>query len=93
MIQLPRVGWRLLACKSGASPDCNIVVVVLDTGKNEQCVWPQSATTMHELVAGHQGVKTPGDPATLPSRALDDSQLSHGGPKKLFSGNALTANK
>ena len=27
MIQLPRVGWRLLACKNGASPDCIIVVV------------------------------------------------------------------
>ena len=26
MIQLPRVGWRLLACKNGASPDCIIVV-------------------------------------------------------------------
>ena len=28
MLQLPRVGWRLLACKNGASPDCIIVVVV-----------------------------------------------------------------
>ena len=27
MLQLPRVGWRLLACKNGASPDCIIVVV------------------------------------------------------------------
>ena len=24
----PRVGWRLLACENGASPDCIIVVVV-----------------------------------------------------------------
>ena len=24
---LPRVGWRLLACHNGASPDCIIVVV------------------------------------------------------------------
>ena len=29
MIQLPRVGWRLLACQNGASPDCIIVVVVV----------------------------------------------------------------
>ena len=28
MLQLPRVAWRLLACKNGASPDCIIVVVV-----------------------------------------------------------------
>ena len=28
MLQLPRVGWRLLDCKNGASPDCIIVVVV-----------------------------------------------------------------
>ena len=28
MLQLPRVGWRLLACQNGASPDCIIVVVV-----------------------------------------------------------------
>ena len=28
MIQLPRVGWRLLACENGASPDCIVVVVV-----------------------------------------------------------------
>ena len=29
MLQLPRVGWRLLACQNGASPDCIIVVVVV----------------------------------------------------------------
>ena len=29
MLQLPRVGLRLLACKNGASPDCIIVVVVV----------------------------------------------------------------
>ena len=29
MIQLPRVGWRLLACENGASPDCIIIVVVV----------------------------------------------------------------
>ena len=28
-IQLPRVGWRLLACENGASPDRIIVVVVV----------------------------------------------------------------
>ena len=28
MLQLPRVGWRLLACQNGASPDSLIVVVV-----------------------------------------------------------------
>ena len=28
MLQLPRVGWRLLPCQNGASPDCIIVVVV-----------------------------------------------------------------
>ena len=27
MLQLPRVGWKLLAWKNGASPDCIIVVV------------------------------------------------------------------
>ena len=26
MLQLPRVGWRLLACSNGASPDCVVVV-------------------------------------------------------------------
>ena len=31
MIQLSRVGWRLLACENGASPDCLVVVVVSDT--------------------------------------------------------------
>ena len=29
MIQLPRVGWRLLACENGASTDCIIGVVVV----------------------------------------------------------------
>ena len=29
MLQLPRVGWRLLACINGASPDCIIVVVIV----------------------------------------------------------------
>ena len=29
MFQLPRVGWRLLACQNGASPDCISVVVVV----------------------------------------------------------------
>ena len=29
MIQLPRVGWRPLACENGASPDCIIVVLVV----------------------------------------------------------------
>ena len=29
MLQLPRVGWRLLACYNGASPDCIIVVFVV----------------------------------------------------------------
>ena len=29
MIQLSRVGWRLLACENGASPDCIIVVAVV----------------------------------------------------------------
>ena len=29
MLQLPRMGWRLLACQNGASPDCIIVVVVV----------------------------------------------------------------
>ena len=27
MLQLPRVGWRLLACKNGTSPDCTTIVV------------------------------------------------------------------
>ena len=31
MIQLPTVGWKLLANENGASPDRIIVVVVLDT--------------------------------------------------------------
>ena len=25
MVQLPRVGWELLACQNGASPDCVVV--------------------------------------------------------------------
>ena len=29
MLQLPRVGWRLLAFQDGASPDCIVVVVVV----------------------------------------------------------------
>ena len=29
MLQPPRVGWTLLACQNGASPDCIIVVVVV----------------------------------------------------------------
>ena len=32
MLQLPRVGWRLLACENGASPDCIIVVVAVPLG-------------------------------------------------------------
>ena len=32
MIQLPRIGWQLLACENGASPDCIIVVVVVLDG-------------------------------------------------------------
>ena len=34
--ELPRVGWRLLACFNGASPDCIVVVdvvVVSETAK------------------------------------------------------------
>ena len=30
MIQLSRVGWRLLACENAASPDCVVVVVVVE---------------------------------------------------------------
>ena len=30
MIQLPRMGWRLLACQNGASPDWIVDVVVMD---------------------------------------------------------------
>ena len=29
MLQLPRVGWRLLASENGAPPDCIIIVVVV----------------------------------------------------------------
>ena len=29
MIQLPGVGWKLLACENGASPDCIVVVVAV----------------------------------------------------------------
>ena len=29
MLQLPRVKWRILACKNGASPDCIIAAVVV----------------------------------------------------------------
>ena len=33
MLQLPGVGWGLLACKNGASPDCIIVVEWLHYSK------------------------------------------------------------
>ena len=55
MLQLPRVGWRLLACQNGASPDCivvavfavfAVVAVVLDAGLDDRCVWPQGTTTL-----------------------------------------------
>ena len=29
MLQLPRVGWWLLACENGASPDCIVVVIAV----------------------------------------------------------------
>ena len=32
MLQLPRGGWRLLACYNGPSPDCIIVVVAAAAG-------------------------------------------------------------
>ena len=57
-------------------------VVVSDEGLKSANVWPQSTRSVSvtpiakERVAGHLGVKTPGDPATP---ALDDSQLCHRG--------------
>ena len=45
MIQLPRVGWRLLACQNGASPDCIMVVVVVsDACLDVRCVWSTTVT-------------------------------------------------
>ena len=38
MIQLPRVGWRLVACENGASPDCTIVVVLSDADQRARNV-------------------------------------------------------
>ena len=57
MIQLPRVGWRLLACENGASPDCTIVVV-LDTRSRSHvydhtaalCCNEVDETDSHELI-------------------------------------------
>ena len=46
MLQLPRVGWRLLACENGASPDCIIVVVVFVSAFNEMSM---STTSEDEL--------------------------------------------
>ena len=45
MIQLPRVGWRLLACQNGTSPD--FVVVLLDT-VNGDSMCP--STPRYELI-------------------------------------------
>ena len=49
MIQLPRVAWKLLACKNGASPDC-IIVVVSDI--QEMCIRP----TEHYLARSGESV-------------------------------------
>ena len=43
MLQLPRVVWRLLACKNGAFPDCIIVVVVSDACSEMGCVGHKSS--------------------------------------------------
>ena len=41
MLQLLRVGWRLLACQNGPSPDCIIVVVGSEATMREQCLCHQ----------------------------------------------------
>ena len=57
MIQLPRVGWRLLACENGASPDCTIVVVLNTRSRSHvydhtaaQCCNEVNETDSHELI-------------------------------------------
>ena len=64
MLQLPRVGWRLLACENGQSPDCTIVV--LDAGIETRCVHPQVIELIGKLlVPSHQRVRLPATPAPL----------------------------
>ena len=65
MLQLPRVGWRLLACENGASPDCTIVVVGTHV-HGVSIFWSTSDYGFIGMqpVAEHLGVKTPGVPAT-----------------------------
>ena len=51
MLQLPRVEWKLLACKNGASPDCIIVVVVVWDTIECVCMYTPHNAHMQELTA------------------------------------------
>ena len=44
MIHLPRVEWKLLACKNGASPDCTIVVVYSHVDVSSSVIFRQYFT-------------------------------------------------
>ena len=64
MIELPRLGWKLLACLNRASTDWIIVVVVSDAGVGTRCVYPQVIEPIGMLpVPSHLGVKLPATPA------------------------------
>ena len=70
-----------------------LLLLFLTRAAEEQCVWPQS-TELHRqslslTVAGHLGVKTPGDPAT-PEPSTTHSCESSRAQKKLFCRNAMT---
>ena len=81
MIQLPRMGWRLLACQNGASPDWIIDVVVLDAALMRWNVYGHKLTTTMQVtetnvhVPSHLGVKSPGPGDPAPPPALDDEEL------------------
>ena len=81
MIQLPRMGWRLLACQNGASPDWIIDVVVMDAALMRWNVYGHKLTTTMQVtetnvhVPSHLGVKSPGPGDPAPPPALDDEEL------------------
>ena len=67
MLQLPRVGWRLLACLNGASPDCIVVVVALDAVLQRECLCQQTLSmklcrSPRALEGSENWRSTPGQP-------------------------------
>ena len=70
MIQLRRVGWRLLACKNGASPDCIIVVVGRGGGSTVEHVSVQAHTKMQRFFFLKKKTALADGAATLAERKL-----------------------